>query len=220
MKIGIVGGTGAEGSGLAIRWARAGHEVTIGSRSVEKGEKRAAELSAEAGATIAGSDNPGCCAASDIVLLSVPYGGHGDTVQSLKGALAGKVVIDITVPLQPPKVRSVNLPEGNAAALEAQAILGDTATVVAAFHHISAGHLSDVDHEFDCDVLVCSNDKEARATVVGLAKDLGLRGVQAGVLRNAVALESLTPVLLFINSHYKQPGGAGIRITGIPGLEG
>ena len=139
MKIGIVGGTGAEGSGLAIRWARAGHQVTIGSRSVEKGAKRAAELSAEAGKTIAGSDNPGCCAASDIVLLSVPYSGHGATVESLKEALAGKVVIDITVPLQPPKVRSVNLPGGNAAALEAQAILGDSATVVAAFHHISAG---------------------------------------------------------------------------------
>jgi len=218
MKIGIVGGTGAEGSGLALRWARAGHEVTIGSRDAARGEARAAELSAEAGVTIRGSDNEGCCAASEVVLLSVPYGGHHGTVEGLKASLAGKIVIDITVPLKPPKVRSVQLPEGQAAALEAQSILGDTATVVAAFHHISAGHLSDLEHTFDCDVLVCSNDREARDKVVSLVFDLGLRGVHAGMLSNAIALESLTPVLLFINSHYKQPGGAGIRITGIPDL--
>jgi NADPH-dependent F420 reductase len=112
-------------------------------------------------------------------------------------------------------VRSVNLPEGQAAALEARGYLPEGSRLVAALHHISSEHLSDPEHDFDCDVLVCGDDKEARAVVIDVVSDLGLRGIDAGVLKNAVALESMTPVLLHINRRYKSVG-SGIRITGIP----
>ncbi|MFO0692741.1 MAG: NADPH-dependent F420 reductase [Polyangiales bacterium] len=215
MKIGIIGGTGREGTGIAQRWAKAGHQVTIGSRDAARAAEKAKELSERAGVTIQGADNAGCVADADIVLLTVPYGAHASTLGGLKEALSGKILIDITVPLQPPKVRSVNLPAGQSAAMEAQALLGESVKVVGALHHISSGHLDDPAHEFDCDVLVCGDDPAARAMVVGLVKDLGLRGIEAGVLRNAIALESLTPVLLFINQKYGSDG-SGIRITGLP----
>jgi NADPH-dependent F420 reductase len=218
MKIGIVGGTGREGRGLAVRWAKAGHDVFIGSRQAEKGEAKAAEFSEEFGVTIQGSDNIAACNHGEIIIVTVPYGAHRPTFESIRDAVGDKVVVDITVPLQPPKVRSVNLPEGNAAALEARGYLADGARLVAALHHISSEHLSDPEHTFDCDVLVCGDDKEARAAVIGVVSDLGLRGVDAGVLKNAVALESLTPVLLHINRRYKSVG-SGIRITGIPESE-
>jgi NADPH-dependent F420 reductase len=199
MKIGIVGGTGREGRGLAVRWAKAGHDVFIGSRQIEKGQAKAAEFSEELG-------------------VNVPYSAHKATFESIKDVVGDKIIVDITVPLQPPKVRSVNLPEGKAAALEAKSYLPEGARLVAALHHISSEHLSDPDQAFDCDVLVCGNDKEARAAVIELISDLGLRGVDAGVLKNAVALESMTPVLLHINRRYKSVG-SGIRITGIPETE-
>jgi len=215
MKIGIIGGTGREGTGIAGRWAKAGHEVTIGSRDAERAKAKAAELSAESGVTLAGASNADCVAGADVVLLTVPYGAHKSTLSELKDVLAGKIMIDITVPLQPPKVRSVNLPEGQSAALEAAALLGESVKVVGALHHISSGHLGDPGHVFDCDVLVCGDDPAARETVCSLVRDLGLRAIEAGVLRNAIALESLTPVLLFINQKYKSEG-SGIRITGLP----
>lgn len=215
MKIGIIGGTGREGTGIAGRWAKAGHVVTIGSRDADRAKAKAAELSAEYGATLHGATNAGCVEGADVVLLTVPYGGHAATLTELKDALAGKILIDITVPLQPPKVRSVNLPAGQSAALEAQSILGEATKVVGALHHISSHHLGDPSHVFDCDVLVVGDDPEARGTVVSLVTDLGLRAIEAGVLKNAIALESLTPVLLFINQKYKSEG-AGIRITGLP----
>jgi 8-hydroxy-5-deazaflavin:NADPH oxidoreductase len=215
MNIGIVGGTGREGRGIAIRWAKAGHTVTIGSRDAARGAAMAEELSATHGVTLRGTGNAECCQGADVVLLAIPYGGHGDTLRELADALGGKIVIDITVPLKPPAVRSVNLPEGQSAALEAQAILGEGTKVVGALHHISSEHLGDPDHAFDCDVLVCGDDPAARATVVSLFADLGLRAIEAGVLKNAIALESMTPVLLFINKKYGAEG-AGIRIVGLP----
>jgi NADPH-dependent F420 reductase len=218
MKIGIVGGTGREGRGLAVRWAKAGHDVFIGSRQAEKGQAKAAEFSEEFGVEVKGADNLAACEHGDIIVVTVPYGAHKATFESIKDAVGEKIVVDITVPLQPPKVRSVNLPEGNAAALEARSYLPEGARLVAALHHISSEHLSDPEHTFDCDVLVCGNDKEARAAVIDVIDDLGLRGIDAGVLKNAVALESLTPVLLHINRRYKSVG-SGIRITGIPEQE-
>ncbi len=215
MRIGIVGGTGREGRGIAIRWAAAGHAVTIGSRDAAKGREKAAELSAAHGVTLAGSDNAGACRDAEVVLLSIPFGGHADTVKELAPVLAGKVVIDLTVPLKPPAVRTVNLPESKAACLATQEILGASAKVVGALHHISSEHLAEKDHHIDCDVLVCGDDAEARALVVKLVSDLGLRGIEAGALANAIALESMTPVLLFINKKYGAQG-AGIRITGLP----
>lgn len=218
MKIGIVGGTGREGRGLAVRWAKAGHDVFIGSRVTERGRDKAAEFSEEFGVTVQGADNVSACNYGELIVVTVPYSAHRPTFESIKDAVGSKIVVDITVPLQPPKVRSVNLPKGEAAALEARAILGEDARLVAALHHISSEHLSDPKHSFDCDVLVCSDDKDARAAVIDLIGDLGLRAIDAGVLRNAIALESLTPVLLHINRCYKSVG-SGIRITGIPETE-
>ncbi len=218
MKVGIVGGTGREGRGLAVRWAKAGHELLIGSRDAERGRSKAAELSTEFGVNIQGGDNLHACENADLVVVTVPYGAHERTFSSIREAVAGKIVVDITVPLQPPKVRSVHLPQGQSAALEAKAALGEDARLVAALHHISSEHLGDPEHNFDCDVLVCSDDQEARATVMTLIESLGLRAIDAGVLRNSIALESLTPVLLHINKRYKS-SGSGIRITGLPESE-
>ena len=213
MRIGLVGGTGREGTGLALRWARAGHDVFIGSRESERGVAKAAELASEHGITLSGGDNLAACAHGEVVIVTVPYAAHAPTFTAIRDAVTGKVVVDITVPLKPPKVRSVQLPPGSAAALESQAILGEGATVVAALHHISSEHLGDPAHEFDCDVLLCG-EKVARETVAKLIEDLGLRAIEAGTLENAVALESITPVLLFINKKYGAT--AGLRITGMP----
>ena len=221
MRIAVVGGTGKEGRGMAMRWARAGHSVFIGSRDAARARLAAAELSAESGSSndanantdIRGGDNAEAVAASELVVLSVPYSAHASTLSALKPALAGRVLIDITVPLQPPKVTSVHLPAGQAAALEAQALVGPQTPVVAALHHVSAVHLRDLDHAIDCDVLACSDDKPALETALALIRDLGVRAVDAGPLRNAVALEALTPVLLHINRTLK--GSAGIRLTGV-----
>lgn len=214
MKVAIVGGTGKEGRGMAARWAKAGHALFIGSRDAERARTAAAELSLLAGQPVQGGDNRWAIAQADIVVLSVPYSGHRETLLGLKDDLRGKILVDITVPLKPPEVRKVSLPEGKAAALEAQALLGDGTAVVAAFHHVSAVHLTDLAHPIECDVLVCSDHPDALAQVVALAGDLGTRGLDAGALVNAVALESLTPVLLQLNRRYKSPG-AGIRFTGL-----
>ncbi len=201
MRIGIIGGTGREGRGLALRWARAGHEVVIGSRDAARAAEKALELGEAA-------------RAGEVAVLTVPYTAHAETLRGVTEALAGRILVDLTVPLQPPKVTQVHLPPGSSAAMEAQALLGPAVRVVAALHHVSSAHLADPGHTIDCDVLVCGDDEAARAVVVGLVADLGLRGLDAGALRNAVALESLTPVLLYLNRKYKT--NTGLRITGLP----
>jgi NADPH-dependent F420 reductase len=212
MDIAIIGGTGKEGRGMAGRWAKAGHRVFIGSRDASRAEQCASELTDRG--DISGGDNAWAVRQAGVALLSVPYGAHGATLRGLKDDLAGRVLIDITVPLAPPRVREVHLPEGQAAALEGQAILGEGTRVVAALHHVSSVHLADPDHAIECDVLCCSDDAEALQTAMALVGDLGLRPWDAGPLRNAIALESLTPVLLHLNKRY--PGsGAGILLTGI-----
>lgn len=213
-RIAVVGGTGKEGRGLALRWAHKGHAVFIGSRDDARAQATAAELAAELGRAVQGGSNRAAIEASEIVLLSVPYSAHAATLQDLKPALAGRVLIDITVPLQPPKVTSVNLPAGQSAALEAQAILGAATPVVAALHHVSAVHLAKLDHAIDCDVLTCSDDKAAMEQALALIRDLGMRAIDAGALRNAIAIESMTPVLLHINRQQKGRS-SGIRITGL-----
>lgn len=211
MKIAIVGGTGKEGRGMAARWAKAGHDVLIGSRDAERARESAQQLGV---GNVSGDGNAAVVEQADIVVLSVPYSAHAATLQALKSALRGKILIDITVPLKPPKVRQVNLPQGQAAALEAQALLGDAVRVVAALHHVSSVHLSDLEHEIDCDVLACSDDADALAQAIELITDLGVRALDAGPLANAVALESLTPVLLHLNKRYRS-AGSGIRFTGL-----
>ena len=211
----ILGGTGKEGAGLALRWARHGYRVIIGSRSPKRAESRAAEMSAELGdACIEGMGNADAAAAADIVILSVPYSAHAATLQSVREQCAGKALVDLTVPLQPPQISSVNLPPGQAAALEAQALLGESVTVVAAFQNVSAVKLRQLDRPVDCDVLVCADDADAKAATIELVSAAGMRGIDAGGLKNAVAAESLTPVLMHINRKYGVKG-AGIRITGL-----
>lgn len=216
-RIAIVGGTGRQGRGLAARWARAGHEVLIGSRDADRARERAREFNVasdpEAEPIRAGS-NSEVIADATVVVLTVPFSAHAATVEGLGDGLQGKLVIDLTVPLAPPKITAVTLPAGGSVAVKTQEIAGPKAQVVAALHHVSSAHLGDPDHDIDCDVLVCGDDPDARARAMALVEDLELRAVDAGVLANAVALESLTPVLLHINRHYGLKG-AGLRITGL-----
>ena len=213
MRIGVIGGTGKEGRGLAARWAAAGHDIVLGSRDAARAATVAATLD-PAGLRIQGKSNAAACEHGEVVVLCVPYSAHAETLQGLRAELCGRILVDITVPLRPPKVREVHLPPGRAAALEASALLDETTRVVGALHHVSSLHLSDPTHAIDCDVLVCADDAEARATVIGLVESLGTRALDAGPLANAVALEALTPVLLHLNKVYGS-SGAGIRFTSL-----
>lgn len=212
--VGVVGGTGKQGSGLARRWARS-HDVILGSRDRARAEAEAKASGEAAGAAIRAGTNAEAARGADLVALCVPYAAHEATLRELAPDLQGKVVLDMTVPLAPPRVTVVHLPAGRAAALEAQAILGPGARVVAALHHVSSAHLADLEHALEGDVLVCGDDAAAKASVIELIAALGMRGVDAGPLENAIAIEALTPVLLHINRRYKVKG-AGVRILGIP----
>lgn len=216
MNIAIIGGTGHEGAGLAFRWAAAGHAVTIGSRSAEKAVTKAAELTEQLpSGKIDGADNLTAAQTGEIVVLSVPYGAQEATLNELKPALAGKILLTVVVPLMPPKVARVWRPAGGSAAEEAQALVGEATRVVAAFQNISATHLMELDHEIDCDVLICGDKKADKAIVADLCAAAGMRGVNAGSLVNSSVAEGLTAVLIGINIRHKIKN-AGIRITGIP----
>lgn len=217
-SIAILGGTGKEGSALAKRWALHGYKVIIGSREKAKAETAAAEMNAELGSDyLTGMANEDAAKAAEIIVLSVPYSAHKPTLESVKPHLTGKLLVDLTVPLQPPAVRTVYIPEGKSACLEAQALLGSDVKVVGAFQNVSAEKLKDVDAAVDCDVFVCGDDAEAKEDTMALVRAAGLRGVDAGPLANAIAAEALTPVLLYINKKYGVKG-AGIRITGVDNL--
>jgi NADPH-dependent F420 reductase len=211
----VVGGTGAEGGGLALRWAHAGHRVTIGSRDAGRAEDAARALNAilDAG-HITGIDSATGVAAAEIVVLTVPFAAQIPTVTGLKPKLAGKILIDVTVPLVPPKVSRVQLPPTDSCVVAVQQLLGDEVRVVSAFQNVSAHKLKKLGQTIDCDVLVAADDKEARAVAIALAKDAGLRGIDVGPLANSVVAESLTSALIWINRTYKLPD-AGIRITGL-----
>lgn len=217
LSIAVLGGTGKEGSGLAFRWAHAGHDVTIGSRDPARATAAAAELDAllAGRGTVKAADNLSAAKAAQVVVLAVPYSAQRETALSVREALAGKVLVDVTVPLAPPKVDRVQLPAGGSAVQQLQVELGEGVKVVSAFQNVSAVHLKDPSHAIDCDVLVCGDDVQARELVVGLARDAGMVGWHAGALANSAASEALTSVLIAINKRYKVPG-AGIRITGLP----
>ena len=217
--IAVIGGTGKEGGGLALRWAHAGYPVIIGSRSAEKAEQAATELNAVLGAQVVrGADNPIAAHLAGLVVVSVPYAAHQDTLTAIKVELVGKVVVDVTVPIQPPNFTTVHLPEGRTAAEEARALLGEDVRLVSAFQNVSATHLKDLDHPVDCDVLVTGDDTEAKQEVIALAEAAGMRGVDGGPLVNAIVAESLTPLLVGINRRYKVKA-AGIRVTGLGGTD-
>lgn len=214
--VAVLGGTGKEGSGLALRWANVGYPVVIGSRSAERAEEAADEMNATLGReAVRGATTLDAAAAGDIVVLAVPYAGQRATVEEVRSQLAGKILIDVTVPLVPPKVNRVQLPEGGSAVEAIQKLLGDEVKVVSAFQNISAHHLKKLDHEVDCDVIVCGDDREATDQVVAMTKEIGLGAWNGGVLANSAVTEGLTSVLIALNQRYKVPG-AGIRITGIP----
>jgi NADPH-dependent F420 reductase len=211
----VVGGTGAEGGGLALRWAHAGHRVTIGSRDAAKAADAARELNTILGAEhVTGTDSATGVAAAEIVVLTVPFAAQIPTVTGLKAELAGKILIDVTVPLVPPKVSRVQLPPTDSCVVAVQQLLGDEVRVVSAFQNVSAHKLKKLGQPIDCDVLVAADDKDARAVAITLAKDAGLRGIDVGPLANSVVAESLTSALIWINRTYKLPD-AGIRITGL-----
>jgi hypothetical protein len=212
----VIGGTGAEGSGLALRWAHAGHRVTIGSRVAAKAEATAAELNAILGVDrISGATNGAGVAAAEIAVLTVPFANQMASVEEVKAELTGKILIDVTVPLVPPRVSRVQLPPTDSCVVALQQMLGDSVRVVSAFQNVSAHKLKNLAHAIDCDVLVAGDDKEARGVVVDLAEAAGLRGIDVGPLANSVVAESLTSALIWINRTYKIPD-AGVRITGLP----
>ncbi len=214
--IAILGGTGAVGAGLAWRWARAGYPVIIGSRAAEKAEHAVREVAERApGAALSGFENLAAAAAADIVVLTVPYANHGAMLEAVKDTVQGKIFVDVTVPLVPPKVSRVQLPDGGSVAKAAQEYLGSGVKVVSALHNVAAAHLSDDHGAPDCDVLVCGDDADARQQVVELIEAAGLKGWHAGPIDNSVVAEALTSVLIFMNRRYKIDG-AGIRITGDP----
>jgi len=215
LKIAILGGTGNEGFGLGFRWAAAGHQIIIGSRKQEKGANAAADMKVRLPeGKISGTDNLDAAEQAEIVVLSVPYWAQESTLENVKVALVDKLLITVVAPTGEKAARVHQLPSGLSAAEEAQNQLEGITRVVAAFQNIGAHHLLDLEHEMDCDVLVCGAKKGDKAVAIQLCADAGLRGVNAGALQNASVVEKLTSVLIAINIIHKVPG-AGIRITGI-----
>jgi 8-hydroxy-5-deazaflavin:NADPH oxidoreductase len=220
LKIAILGGTGNEGFGLGFRWAAAGHEIIIGSRAAERGAAAAEEMvekleAAGQAAAVSGSDNLSAARQGDLVVLSVPYAAQEATLTEVQSALDGKILLTVVAPLGPEKKARVwRPPSGLSAAEEAQAQVGDGCTLVAAFQNVSAHHLTDLDHEIECDVLVCGDKGAAKQTVIELCRAAGMRGINAGALQNSTVAEGLTAVLIAINITNKIKD-AGIRITGI-----
>jgi hypothetical protein len=213
--IAIIGGTGDLGSGLALRWGKAGYPVVLGSRTRDKAEATAAEMAASSPeSSIRGADNVAAAEAGDIVVIAVPYSSHHAILTEIRAAVQGKIVVDAAVPLVPPKVSVVRLPPEGSAAKIAQALLGEGVRVTSAFHNVGAKKLRD-GGEVHCDVLVFGDDKAAKEAVIALADAAGTRGVDGGALANSAAAEALTSVLIGINRRYKVDG-AGIRITALP----
>jgi len=213
-KLAIVGGTGALGAGLAHRLARAGYRIVIGSRSAEKAQAAAQTLSVPAGTEPPrGATNVQAAQSADVVIVTVPWASQPQILDEIAPHVAGKLVVDTTVPLVPPRVARVQLPPEHSAALTAQKRLGPGTRVVAAFHNVAAHKLAK-DEPIDCDVLIFGDEPKDREVVLALATAAGLRGIHAGPLANSVAGEALTSVLIGINRNYKVDG-AGIRITGL-----
>lgn len=214
LAIAILGGTGKEGKGLAYRWAKAGYRVLIGSRSSEKAVTAASEIMQllEGSSSVVGTTNLEAAQQAEIVVLTVPYSAHRQTLENVKEALKGKILVDVTVPLVPPKVSKVQMPPAGSAAQEAKEILGEDVEVAAAFQNVSYEHLLG-EEEVECDVLVTGTSKKTRAEVLKLVDATGLIGWDAGPIENSVVVEGLTSVLININKQYGSTH-AGIRITG------
>ena len=216
--IGVIGGTGDLGSGLVRRWAKAGFTVIIGSRCPDNATAAAAKLAAEAQeknwehCSVTGLENMAAADQADLVVVTVPFAMQRAVLGSISPNVQNKIVIDVTVPLVPPKVARVQMPPEGSAGQIAQSVLGENVQVVSAMQNVAAAHLQ-TDEPIQCDVLVCGNSKEARQTVIELIGAIGIRGVHAGLINNAAAAEALTSVLINLNRQYKTH--TGIQLTGI-----
>lgn len=212
--IAILGGTGQMGGALALRWAQAELRVIIGARDPARAAAAAAAIRARLPqAAVSSADLVAAAQAGEIVVLAVPYPAQRATLEAVRAAVQGKIVVDVTVPLVPPRVARVELPPEHAAAVTAQTILGPDVRVVSAFQTVPAHRLAALGEAIDCDVLVCGNDKEARAAVIDLARAAGLDALHGGALANAVAAEALAVVQIFVNGRYG--GESGFRFTGL-----
>lgn len=220
MSIAIVGGTGAEGSGLALRWVRAGETVVLGSRDAQRAAATAARLASQLADSknISGAENKAACQAADIIVLAIPFENHAETLKYLKpGLRPGQILVDATVPLaasvggRPTQVLGV---WQGSAAQQARELVPSGVAVVAAFHNTSAEILQGQE-DVDCDIIVCSDDKEAGKRIRSLARRIpGVRAIDGGKLENARIVEQITALLIGMNIRHK--GHAGIRITGLP----
>jgi 8-hydroxy-5-deazaflavin:NADPH oxidoreductase len=215
-RIGIIGGTGKEGKGLAYCWAKAGYSILIGSRLVEKAQAAVEEIYSrlEQVGDLTGMTNQEAAEQAEIIVVTVPYSAHRATIETIKDLVQGKIVIDVTVPLVPPKITKVQMPVDGSASLEAQKILGENVQVISAFQNISHENLIE-GREVDCDVLVCGNQKSARRSVIELVKAAGLAGFDGGPLENSAVVEGLTSILIGLNIQYGVKS-SGIRLTGVP----
>ncbi len=214
--IGIIGGTGKEGKGLAYRWSKAGIQVLIGSRQLEKAQIAAKDVNNLLGEAckVKGMVNEQAAQTADLIVMTVPYVAHVAMCEMVKPYAQGKIVIDVTVPLVPPKVSRVQMPLEGSATRQAQQILGDQVQVIAAFQNISYEYLLH-DEPVDCDIIVCGGNREARDIVIRLVEAAGLIAWNGGPVENAVVVEGFTSILIGLNKQYSVPS-AGIRITGIP----
>jgi 8-hydroxy-5-deazaflavin:NADPH oxidoreductase len=221
VTIAIVGGTGPEGSGLALRWAQAGETIIIGSRDAQRASESAAKLGEKIGgkgSRISGTENRAACAAAEIVVLTVPFEAQAETLKHIKPALRpGQILVDTTVPLAASvggkPTRTLGVWQGSAAKQAAE-LVPEGVAVVAAFHNLAADLLQ-VDGPVDCDVIVCSDDKEAGKRVRELARKIpGVRALDGGKLENTRIVEQITAVLIGLNIRHK--GHSGLRITGLP----
>ena len=194
--IAVIGGTGKLGAALAARWRATGLEVVVGSRS--------------------GLPYAEAAAAADVIVVTVPYAAQAEALAAIAAHAVGKIVVDTTVPLVPPRVMRVQLPPEGSAAQRAQALLGGTGKVISGFHNVAAHKLAEPG-AVDCDCLVFGDDREDRAVGVALAEAAGLRALHGGALANSAAAEALTSVLIFLNRTYGSDG-AGLRMTNLPGV--
>jgi 8-hydroxy-5-deazaflavin:NADPH oxidoreductase len=211
----IIGGTGKEGSALALRFARAGVRVLIGSRDAAKAQTTANALNVRSGGSnVQGHANRDAAEKADVVILAIPYEGMQLILADLSDVLPGKIVINIASALDPDRKSRAKPPAAGSVTAEVQRTLQD-AKVVCAFQNVSPERLESMDEKIDSDVIVCGNDKDARATVIDLVHRIGVDAFDGGVLANAIAVEALTAALISINIKYKTKG-AGIRLTGVP----
>jgi NADPH-dependent F420 reductase len=219
MKIAIIGGTGPQGKGLALRLASAGVSVALGSRDVVKAQATAQELmflltQRDIEADICGlSMEDATKAADELVIISVPYSGHDDTLKALTPALKGKIVVDIVVPLAAGNPKAVDMPVEGSVTEAAQALLGESIPVVGALHNVSAITLNDLSRSINCDILVCGNDLAAKKKVMALIEKMGTTAYNAGLAESARCIEALTPILIRLNISKEVPfSHAGVRI--------